>query len=46
MLTRTQKVVWNGAEISAGLFEEKCGLGASKKWKRSLRWVPWGDAVG
>jgi hypothetical protein len=36
MLLRSQKVMWDGHEISASRFEQICGKGDAKKWKTSL----------
>lgn len=36
MSLRTQRVTYDGQEMSASRFEQLCGKGDAKKWKSSL----------
>jgi hypothetical protein len=36
LITRTQRILYNGSEMSASKFEAICGKGDAKKWKCSL----------
>ncbi len=36
LIVRTQRVVYQGVEMSASKFEQMCGKGDSKKWKISF----------